>query len=224
MNTATVSALDSRSTAMPRADSVTAPVVYVVDDDASLRDSLRDLIEAAGWHPEVFATAQEFLAHPRHAAPGCLVLDVTLPGLDGLELQRRLADRADLPIIFITGYGTISMSVRAMKAGAIEFLAKPFSADAMLAAIDDAFARSRAMLEKLSVLDDLRMRFATLSLREREVMALVVSGRLNKQVGGELGISEITVKCHRGRVMRKMRATSLPDLVNMAANLRPPFD
>ena len=209
---------------MLRADSVTAPVVYVVDDDASLRDSLRDLIEAAGWHPEVFATAQEFLAHPRHSAPGCLVLDVTLPGLDGLELQRRLADRADLPIIFITGYGTISMSVRAMKAGAIEFLAKPFSADAMLAAIDDAFARSRAMLEKQSVLHDLRTRFATLSLREREVMALVVSGRLNKQVGGELGISEITVKCHRGRVMRKMRAPSLPDLVNMAANLRPPFD
>lgn len=196
------------------------PLVFVVDDDISVRESLELLIGNAGWRAEVFASAQEFLARPRPHGPSCLVLDVTLPDLDGLELQRRIAaDRADMPIIFITGRGDIPMTVQAMKAGAIEFLTKPFSPDALLDAIHSAMERSRAAFEQNAELQALRARHASLSHRERDVMALVVRGQLNKQVGGALGISEITVKAHRGRVMRKMRARSLPELVNIASRL-----
>ncbi len=195
------------------------PIVYVVDDDVSVRESLELLIKNAGWKPELFASAQDFLSRPRVAVPSCLVLDVTLPGLNGLELQQQLADRTDMPIIFITGYGDVPMTVRAMKAGAVEFLTKPFRDDVLLDAIRGAIERSRAALRRDSELRTLRNRYASLTPREREVMALVVSGLLNKQVAGELGISEITVKAHRGQVMRKMKADSLPDLVTMAAHL-----
>jgi FixJ family two-component response regulator len=195
------------------------PIVYVVDDDVSVRESLEMLIENAGWKPEVFASAQAFLSRPRVAGPSCLVLDVTLPGLNGLELQEQLAGRTDMPIIFITGYGDVPMTVRAMKAGAVEFLTKPFRDDVLLDAIRDAIERSRAALRLDSEMRTLRTCYASLTPREREVMVLVVSGLLNKQVGGELGISEITVKAHRGQVMRKMNAESLPDLVTMAARL-----
>jgi FixJ family two-component response regulator len=195
------------------------PIVYVVDDDVSVRESLELLIKNAGWKPELFASAQDFLARPRVAVPNCLVLDVTLPGLTGLELQQQLAGRTDMPIIFITGYGDVPMTVRAMKAGAVEFLTKPFRDDVLLNAIRDAIERSRAALRFDSEMQSLRKCYESLTPREREVMALVVSGLLNKQVGGELGISEITVKAHRGQVMRKMNAESLPDLVTMAARL-----
>jgi len=195
--------------------------VFVVDDDVSVRESLELLIQTAGWQPETFASAREFLAHPRVLAPSCLVLDVSLPDLNGLEVQQRVApERLDLPIIFITGHGDIPMSVRAIKAGAVEFLTKPFGSDVLLSAIAQAIERSRATLRREAEGQGLRDRYATLSPREREVMALVVAGRLNKQVGGELGISEITVKAHRGRVMRKMAADSLADLVKMAARLQ----
>ncbi len=194
-------------------------IVFVVDDDVSVRESLELLIKSAGWKPETFASAQEFLSRPRAAVPCCLVLDVSLPGLNGLELQQQLAERSEMPIIFITGHGDVPMSVRAMKAGAIEFLTKPFKDDVLLDAIRGAIERSRAALQQESELQSLRTRYASLTPREREVMALVVSGLLNKQVGGELGISEITVKAHRGQMMRKMRADSLPDLVTMAARL-----
>ena len=197
------------------------PIVFVVDDDVSVRESLESLIRCAGWEPETFASAQEFLSRPRVLAPSCLVLDVTLPDLNGLDLQERIAaDRIDMPIIFITGYGDVSMTVQAMKAGAVEFLTKPFGDDVLLSAIRHAIERSRIALAHEAEMRALRDRHASLSRREREVMALVVSGLLNKQVGGELGISEITVKAHRGRVMRKMKAGSLADLVNMAARLR----
>jgi FixJ family two-component response regulator len=194
-------------------------VVFVVDDDISVRESLELLIRSAGWQPETFASAQAFLARPRSTAPCCLVLDVTLPGLNGLELQQQLAERTEMPIIFITGYGDVPMSVRAMKAGAIEFLTKPFKDDVLLEAIRGAIERSRVALRHESEMQVLRSRLASLTPREREVMALVVTGLLNKQVGGELGISEITVKAHRGQLMRKMAADSLPDLVTMAARL-----
>ena len=193
------------------------PIVFVVDDDVSVRESLELLIRCAGWQPETFASAQEFLARPRVLVPSCLVLDVTLPDLNGLDLQKRIAvDRTDMPIIFITGYGDVPMTVQAMKAGAVEFLTKPFSDDVLLSAIRHAIERSRAALDHEAEMRALRDCYASLSRREREVMALVVSGLLNKQVGGELGISEITVKAHRGQVMRKMKADSLPDLVKMA--------
>ena len=197
------------------------PIVFVVDDDVSVRESLELMIRHAGWQPQTFASAQEFLAHPRPLVPSCLVLDVSLPDLNGLDLQKRVAsDRTDMPIIFITGYGDVPMSVQAMKAGAVEFLTKPFSDDVLLDAIQHALERSESALGEELELRALRDDYASLSRREREVMALVVSGLLNKQVGAELGISEITVKAHRGNVMRKMKADSLADLVNMAARLR----
>jgi len=200
--------------------SPTKPIVFVVDDDISVRDSLELLIRNAGWQPELLASAHEFLARPRVLVPSCLVLDVTLPGLNGLELQARIgADRTDMPIIFITGHGDIPMSVQAMKAGAVEFLTKPFGDGVLLGAIRNAIERSRTALGHEAEIRELRDRHGSLSRREREVMALVVTGKLNKQVGGDLGISEITVKAHRGQVMRKMKAGSVADLVKMAGKL-----
>ena len=196
------------------------PIVFVVDDDISVRESLELLIRSEGWQPETFESAQEFLAHPRALVPSCLVLDVSLPGLNGLELQKRVAvERTDMPIIFITGFGDVPMTVQAMKAGAAEFLTKPFGDDVLLSAIRHALDRSQSALGHEAEMQVLRDCYASLTPREREVMALVVSGLLNKQVGGELGISEITVKAHRGQVMRKMKADSLADLVTMAARL-----
>ena len=197
------------------------PLVFVIDDDISLRYSLELLIANSGWRVALFSCATEFLASPRPPpSPSCLVLDVGLPDLNGLELQQRIvSERADMPIIFITGRGDIPMTVQAMKAGAVEFLTKPFTPAVLLRAIQSALERSRMCLEEEANLQALRARYQALSHREREVMALVVRGLLNKQVGGELGISEITVKQHRGRMMHKMRAGSLPELVTIAARL-----
>ncbi len=197
------------------------PIVFVVDDDISVRESLELLIRSGGWQPEIFASADEFLTRPRATVPNCLVLDVSLPGLNGLDLQALVAaERPEMPIIFITGFGDVPMTVKAMKAGAVEFLTKPFRDDALLSAIGQAIERSRNTLEDEADIRSLRDRYASLSGRERQVMELVVAGLLNKQVAGELGISEITVKAHRGRVMHKMQADSLADLVNMGARLR----
>ena len=197
------------------------PIVFIVDDDVSVRESLELLIRNEGWQPETFASAQEFLNRPRALVPSCLVLDVSLPGLNGLELQKRVAvERADMPIIFITGHGDVPMSVQAMKAGAVEFLTKPFSDNVLLSAIRQAIERSRIALRDEAELRAVRECYASLTPRERQVMALVASGLLNKHVGGELGISEITVKAHRGKVMQKMKADSLADLVKMDTKLR----
>ena len=215
----------SASDDVPRSSAIAdaTPIVFVVDDDISVRESLESLIRCAGWQPETFACAEEFIAHPRPFVPSCLVLDVSLPDLNGLDLQKRVAaDRSDMPIIFITGYGDVPMTVQAMKAGAVEFLTKPFGDDVLLSAIRNAIERSQTALSREAERRVLQASYASLSRREREVLALVVSGLLNKQVGGELGISEITVKAHRGQVMRKMQADSLADLVNMAARLRLP--
>jgi FixJ family two-component response regulator len=195
------------------------PVVFVVDDDVSVRESVKALIETAGWRTMTFATAADFLNSRRDTRPGCLVLDVSLPGLSGLDLQQQLGGRRDLPIIFITGYGDIPMSVQAMKAGAVEFLTKPFSDDVLISAIGRAIESSSTALARMSDRERLERAYTSLSLRERQVMTRVVAGRMNKQVGSELGISEITVKAHRGQVMRKMSADSLADLVRMAAAL-----
>jgi FixJ family two-component response regulator len=206
--------------AMSASTSNEIPVVFVVDDDVSVRESLELLVRSAGWLPETFETAQDFLSRPRALVPNCLILDVNLPDLNGLDLQKLVSvERTDMPIIFVTGYGDVPMSVNAMKAGAAEFLTKPFSDDVLLTAIEQALGRSRAALVLDSELQALRGRYTSLSRREQEVMALVVSGLLNKQVGFELGISEITVKAHRGQVMRKMEAKSFADLVNVAARL-----
>ena len=196
-----------------------APVVFVVDDDVSVRESLEPLIRSAGWHAETFASAEDFLARSPTNGPSCLVLDVSLPNLNGLDLQERIVDRAGVPIIFITGYGDVPTSVQAMKAGAVEFLTKPFSDEVLLTAIALAIERSRAARAHESELHVLRDRYEALTPREREIMALVVSGLLNKQIAFKLGISEITVKAHRGRVMRKMQVDSLADLVRAAAAL-----
>ena len=198
------------------------PIVFIVDDDVSVRESLELLIRNEGWQPETFASAQEFLGRPKTLVPSCLVLDISLPGLNGLELQKRVAiERTDMPIIFITGYGDVPKTVQAMKAGAVEFLTKPFNDEVLLGAVRQALERSRAVLSHEAEIQELRNCYASLTPRERQVMALVVSGLLNKQIGGELGISEITVKAHRGQVMQKMRANSLADLVRIAAKLGP---
>jgi FixJ family two-component response regulator len=205
---------------MPPATSQDTPAVFVVDDDISVRESLELLISFAGWQPETFASARDFLARPRTHAPCCMVLDVSLPDLNGLDLQKLVADRTDMPVIFITGYGDIPMTVRAMKAGAVEFLTKPLDDEALLRAIRQAIGRSADALGSEAEIQALRDCYASLTPREREVMSLVVSGLLNKQVGFKLGISETTVKAHRGKVMQKMKADSLADLVKTAERLR----
>jgi FixJ family two-component response regulator len=196
-------------------------VVFIVDDDVSVRESLESMVRQAGWNPKTYSTAQEFLDRQKESVPSCLVLDVSLPGLSGLELQRQIVDeRSAMPIIFITGYGDVPMTVRAMKAGAMEFLTKPFSDEVLLSAIEQALERSRVALNRDVEIRALQKAYLSLTPREQQVMSLVVSGMLNKQIGGELGISEVTVKAHRGRVMEKMTAGSLADLVKMATRLR----
>lgn len=201
-------------------ESPETPVVFVVDGDASIRQALDRLIRAAGWRPRTAASAEEFLSSERIAAAGCVLTELELPGQSGLELQRRLADRPELPIIFMSGRADIQATVRAMKAGAFEFLTKPCRTELLLEAIRGAIERSHAALQHCVRMRALQLRYESLSRREREVMSLLVCGRLNKQVGGELGISEITVKAHRGKMMRKMQAGSFAELVTMAASLQ----
>jgi FixJ family two-component response regulator len=195
------------------------PTVFVVDDDLSVRNSLAFLIESAGWQPEMFGSAQEFLVRARVSGPSCMLLDLFLPDLHGSDLQLQLSDRTEMPIIMISGHADVPVTARAMKAGAMDFFTKPLASDELLIAIRVAIDRSRAALGSAQIMRALREDYASLSPRQRQVMALVVGGRLNKQAGGELGISEITVKAHRGKVMRKMNADSLPDLVRMADRL-----
>jgi FixJ family two-component response regulator len=196
------------------------PTVFIVDDDVSVRESLELLVRFSGWHPELFATGRDFLSRPRASGPSCLVCDVTLPDLNGLDLQQLVADRYEMPIIFISGYGDVPMTVRAMKAGAVEFLTKPFGDEVLLSAIRHAIDRSDSALRRAAKVRVLQDRYELLTRREREVMSLVVAGKLNKQVAGDLGISEITVKAHRGKMIEKMKADSLADLVRIAATLR----
>jgi FixJ family two-component response regulator len=196
------------------------PVVAIVDDDISIREALEPLLELSGWRVRSFECASAFLDWAMPEGPGCLLLDVSLPDLNGLDLQTRFAEeRPEMPIIFLTGYGDVPMTVRAMKAGAVEFLTKPFDDEVLLAAVERAIERSRVLVAERSYRRDLDSRYASLSRREREVMHLIVAGLLNKQVGGELGISEITVKAHRGRLMDKMQAASFADLVKMSEKL-----
>jgi len=211
-------AFGARSGSMTMSD--TRPVVAIVDDDISIRESLEPLLELSGWRVRTFDRASTFLDWTAPEGPGCLLLDVSLPDLNGLDLQARIADeRPEMPIIFLTGYGDVPMTVRAMKAGAVEFLTKPFDDQVLLAAVERAIERSKALVAERSVRKALDTRYASLSRREREVMHLIVAGLLNKQVGGELGISEITVKAHRGRLMDKMKAASFADLVKMSEKL-----
>jgi len=195
-------------------------VIAIVDDDLSVREGLETLIRSAGWRVETFASAQEFLARPRDEAPSCLILDLQLPGLSGLDLQKRMAElELEIPIVFLTGHGNIPASVQAMKAGAVEFLTKPFDEQELLRAIEEAIERDRLLRQRHGEMRELKGRYNSLTAREQEVMQQVVSGLLNKQVAAELKISEVTVKVHRGQVMRKMRADSLADLVRMGDKL-----
>lgn len=201
--------------------SKSAPVVFIVEDDELMRESINSLIRSAGWKAQTFGSALDFLSYPRADGPNCLVLDINLPESSGLDLQKRVAgERTEMPIIFITGSGDVPMAVRAMKAGAIEFLIKPFGDDVLLEAIQQAIVSSRATIDAAAEMRVLQGRFASLNAREREVMTLVITGLLNKQVAGELGLSEITIKTYRGRAMKKMKARSFAELVNMAASLR----
>jgi len=208
------------NSASPALKSQAKPIVFVVDDDVSVRESLESLISFAGWQAETFESAEQFLARPRSLTPSCLVLDVSLPDLNGLELQKLIAtDRVDMPVIFITGHGDVPMTVQAMKAGAVEFLTKPFDDEVLLSAIRHAIKRSATVLEDQAETTWLRGSYDSLTPREQDVMRLVVAGMLNKQIGLKLGISEITVKAHRGRMMQKMKVDSVADLVKTAVKL-----